>query len=167
MREAAFSLIAAWFGTAGEPGERMLAGYSFADFFAGSGAIALEAASRGAAPVLAVESDRRTAEIVKGNQRALRLELGVRAAKAESVVAGTPAQPFDVLWFDPPYALASTELDVLVAVAVANAWLAAGGLVVLERSSRSEPPSWPPSLTAMPPRRYGETTLHLATLEAS
>lgn len=167
MREAAFSLIAAWFGTAGQPGERMLAGYSFADFFAGSGAIALEAASRGAAPVLAVESDRRTAEIAKRNQRSLRLDVSVRPAKAESVVAGAPAQAFDVLWFDPPYALATAELDALVAVAVANSWLASGGLVVLERSSRSGPPRWPPSLTALPPRRYGETTLHLATLEAS
>ncbi|MFZ0530391.1 MAG: RsmD family RNA methyltransferase, partial [Propionicimonas sp.] len=67
VREAAFSLIADWAGTAGEPGARMLAGLSFLDLFAGSGAVALEAASRGARPVLAVESDPATARLARGN----------------------------------------------------------------------------------------------------
>jgi 16S rRNA (guanine966-N2)-methyltransferase len=73
VREALFSAIAAWLGTSAEPAERSLAGLAFCDLYAGSGAVGLEAASRGASPVLLVERDPRTAQVARGNSEALGL----------------------------------------------------------------------------------------------
>src|SRR6187200_3360511 len=63
VREALFSAIAAWAGRAAEPVEQSLAGLAFCDLYAGSGAVGLEAASRGAYPVLLIERDLRTAQL--------------------------------------------------------------------------------------------------------
>jgi 16S rRNA (guanine966-N2)-methyltransferase len=160
VREAAFSLIADWAGTAGAPAEEMLAGLSFMDLFAGSGAVALEAASRGAAPVVAVESDQATARIARGNAQAIGLPVTVLAATVEKILAGEPSR-FDVVWADPPYAVPGERLAPVLAAA--ERWLADDGLLVLERASRDEAPQWPPFVTDSWQRRYGETTLYFAT----
>lgn len=162
VREASFSLIADWAGTAGTAAEEMLAGLSFLDLFAGSGGVALEAASRGAAPVVAVESDQATARIARGNAKDIGLVVTVLAATVEKTLAGEPAAPFDVVWADPPYALTGEKLGPVLAAA-ADRWLAADGLLVLERSSRDPAPQWPPMVTDSWQRRYGETTLYFAT----
>ncbi len=161
VREASFSLIAAWAGTAGDAADEMLAGFSFLDLFAGSG-VALEAASRGAAPVLAVESDQATARIARGNAKETGLAVTVLAATVEQTLAGEPAAPFDVVWADPPYAVPAERLGPVLAAAI-DRWLAADGLLVLERSSRDPAPEWPPVVTDSWQRRYGETTLYFAT----
>ena len=162
VREAAFSLIADWAGNAGAPAEEMLAGLSFIDLFAGSGAVALEAASRGAAPVVAVESDQATARIARGNALGTRLSVTVLAATVERTLAGQPKDRFDVVWADPPYALTGDRLAPVLAAA-SERWVAEDGLLVLERASRDPAPQWPPSVTDRWERRYGETTLYLAT----
>ena len=161
VREAAFSLIADWAGTGGEPAEEMLAGLSFIDLFAGSGAVALEAASRGAAPVVAVESDQATARIARGNATDTRLPVTVLAATVERTLAGHPQARFDVVWADPPYALDGERLASVLAAA-AERWVAEDGLLVLERASRDQAPQWPFGVTDCWERRYGETTLYLA-----
>lgn len=161
VREAAFSLIADWAGTGGEPAEEMLAGLSFLDLFAGSGAVALEAASRGAAPVVAVESDHATARIARGNATDTRLAVTVLAATVERTLAGHPQSRFDVVWADPPYALNGEGLAPVIAAATER-WMADDGLLVLERASRDRAPQWPPDVTESWERRYGETTLYLA-----
>ncbi len=162
MREATFSLIADWAGTAGDGAENMLAGLSFIDLYAGSGAVALEAASRGAAPVVAVESDPATARIARGNAEAVGLAVTVLAATVEKALSGDPQARFDVVWADPPYALAGNRLAPVLAAA-AQRWVAEDGLLVLERASRYEPPVWPAGVTDSWERRYGETTLYFAT----
>lgn len=162
VREATFSLIADWAGTAGAGAEEMLAGLSFIDLYAGSGAVALEAASRGAAPVVAVESDQATARIARGNAQAIGLPVTVLASTVEKALAGDPQARFDVVWADPPYALSGDRLAPVLA-AVAERWVAEDGLVVLERASRDEPPVWPAGVTDSWERRYGETTLYFAT----
>ena len=162
VREATFSLIASWSGTAGAPAEEMLGGLSFLDLYAGSGAVALEAASRGAAPVVAVESDQATARIARGNARAVGLDVTVLASTVEKALAGEPQARFDVVWADPPYALPGDRLAPVL-VAAADRWVAEDGLLVLERASRDEPPVWPPGVTDSWERRYGETTLYFAT----
>jgi 16S rRNA (guanine966-N2)-methyltransferase len=161
VREATFSLIADWAGTAGDGAERMLAGLSFIDLYAGSGAVALEAASRGAAPVVAVESDQGTARIARGNAQALGLAITVLASTVEKALAGDPKAPFDVVWADPPYALPGERLAPVLAAA-AERWVATDGLLVLERASRDAPPLWPGNVTDSWLRRYGETTLYFA-----
>ncbi len=162
VREATFSLIADWAGTAGAGAEKMLAGLSFIDLYAGSGAVALEAASRGAAPVVAVESDQATARIARGNAQAIGLPVTVLASTVEKALAGDPQARFDVVWADPPYALPGDRLAPVLA-AVAERWVAEDGLLVLERASRDEPPVWPAGVTDSWERRYGETTLYFAT----
>ena len=78
VREAVFSAVAAWAGTADRPPEEALAGLAFCDLYAGSGAVGLEAASRGADPVLLVEQDRGTAQLIRRNAADLGLPVGVR-----------------------------------------------------------------------------------------
>lgn len=164
VRESAFNLIAGWAGTAGEPGASMLERFSFLDLFAGSGGMALEAASRGAAPVVCVEVHRPTAALAKANADAMGVGLTVVAESVEAFLAGPP-RPFDVVWLDPPYDLATAAVEAIV-TRVAAAWLADDGLVVVERATRGVPPRWPDALGDRRERRYGETTLFLAAKEA-
>jgi 16S rRNA (guanine(966)-N(2))-methyltransferase RsmD len=138
-----------------------LVGTRFVDLFAGSGAVGIEAASRGADAVLLVESDPRAVRTVATNVTAL--ELGevcrVRAAKAASVVAAGPDTAFDVVFEDPPYAVSDAELSALHEALLARNWLAPDALLVVERSVRSPAPPWPTQITLERSRRYGESML--------
>lgn len=165
VREAAFSLIADWAGTAGEPADTMLRGFGFLDLFAGSGAVALEAASRGAAPVVAVERDAPTAAVARRNAAALRLPVTVVTASVEAYLGGRPPARFDVAWLDPPYALDGDAVARLAGVLLERGWLAPDALIVAERATRDPAPDWPDALATTWSRRYGETTLHFATQE--
>lgn len=163
-REALFSTLATWVGAAGS--DEPLAGYAFLDLFGGSGAVGLEAASRGARPVLIVESDRRTAEIARRNAASTGLDVSVRADRAERVIAEPILAEqhmarFDVVWLDPPYDVPTAAVDALVADLVAHGRVAGDGLVVVERSGRSAPVSFPEGWESWH-RRYGETTLYYA-----
>lgn len=164
VREALFSALASWAGTVAEAPADALAGLAFLDLYAGSGAIGLEAASRGAEPVLLVESDARTAALARRNVATLALTVGVRATTVEALARATASQAYDVVFVDPPYALAADRLDAVVADLVAHGWLAPDGLLVLERSSRSTAPRWPDAVVDTWERAYGETVLHFAQL---
>ena len=120
----------------------------------------LEAASRGAAPVLLVEKDRRAAQIVRRNAGELDLAAVVQAMKVEQLVAAPAASPYDIVWLDPPYDLASSQVDGVVSDVVTQGWLADDGLVVVERSSRSAPLQWPDDLAEGWTKAYGETVVH-------
>lgn len=157
VREAVFSAIGSWSGGG-------LPGLGFLDLYAGSGAMGLEAASRGAGPVMAVESDRRTADLIRTNARGLGLPVEVRAVSVDQLLAEPPPRAYDVVWADPPYPVTSQHLDRLLGGLWQSGWLAANGLVVLERSSRDEAPHWPTGVDAWS-RRYGETTIHYAQEE--
>ena len=159
-REALFSALTAWAGRSGTAPEASLAGLAFADLYAGSGAVGLEAASRGAGPVLLVEADNRTAGVAAANARTLGLSARVLPIRAERWAQGPAEQAYDVVFADPPYDLAG--VDGLVDALIGNGWLAADGLLVVERSARSTPPVWPPALTESWQRRYGETVLWFA-----
>jgi len=161
VREAAFSLVGDWAGTLGEPADRMLEGLSFLDLYAGSGAVALEAASRGARPVWAVESDPGTARIARGNATEAGLPVTVVATTVEKALGAPPPARFDVVWADPPYDLPGERLAPVLA-AVQERWLASDGLLVVERATRDLAPVWPPELSERWDRRYGETTLYFA-----
>lgn len=178
MREAVFSAVAAWNGTAERAVSEQLAGQGFLDLFAGSGAVGLEAASRGAARVVCVEKDRRTAALIAGNARSTGLAGAVHsvggpvdryldgfAGRWFDPAAGAgqrfdPAQRFDIVWLDPPYAFDDEELDRLVATVVERV-LADDGLVAVERSSRGRGPRFPAGMVSWQ-NRYGETVVHLA-----
>jgi 16S rRNA (guanine966-N2)-methyltransferase len=138
-----------------------LAGARFVDLYAGSGAVGLEAASRGASCVLLVEADARAGRAARRNIDTLGAAPVVRlaATRVERAVAVPPDRPYDVVFADPPYALAAPDLAAVLAALVRHGWLAPDAVVVVERSSRDEPPLWPAELVEARGRRYGETTL--------
>ncbi len=109
VREALFSAIAAWAGTAAAPAEHSLVGLAFCDLYAGSGAVGLEAASRGANPVLLVERDPRTAQLAKDNAKALGLVVDVVISSVEQLLRRPPARDFDIVFADPPYELETSD----------------------------------------------------------
>ncbi len=139
-----------------------LDGCRFADLYAGSGAVGLEAASRGAAHVLLVESDARAARTVRANIAALDLSsrCRVQTTRLPGALAGGPGdRPYDVVFADPPYAVADEQVRELLRGLVEHAWLSPGAVVVLERSARSAPPEQVDGLAEDRSRRYGESVL--------
>lgn len=162
VREAVFSAVAAWNGTAERAVSEQLSGQGFLDLCAGSGAVGLEAASRGAARVVCVEKDRRTAALIADNARSTGLARVVRSVggPVDRYLEGFADERFDIIWFDPPYAFDDEELDRLVATAAERA-LAYDGLLAVERSSRGRAPQFPAGMVSWQ-NRYGETVVHLA-----
>lgn len=162
VREALFSALVTWAGGTEAPPEEQLAGVRLLDLFAGSGAIGLEAASRGASAVVLVESHRPAAELIRRNAVATKLADRTRvvATSAMSYLAGAP-EVFDVVWLDPPYSVGPDEVDAVLA-RIVDGWLAPDGLAVVERSARDAVPHWPAPLSQRWTRRYGETQLHFA-----
>jgi 16S rRNA (guanine966-N2)-methyltransferase len=151
VREALFSAIESWCGSLHE--------LRFLDLYAGSGAIGLEAWSRGAGVVTMVEADRRTARLVADNARALGFATAeVICSDVARVLSATPRAPYDVVFADPPYErdddAVAAELGLLT-----TGWLVPGAMVVVERSSRSPQPGWPDGIAGERHKRYGETTL--------
>jgi 16S rRNA (guanine966-N2)-methyltransferase len=130
------------------------------DLFAGTGAVGLEALSRGAALAVLVEADRAAAEVLRRNADTVGLP-GARIVRRPvvAVLAEPPDEPFDVVFADPPYALDDTALADLLAAVAGNGWLADGGVVVVERSARGRGPVWPDGITPLQDRRYGEGVL--------
>jgi 16S rRNA (guanine966-N2)-methyltransferase len=152
VREALFSALEAGLGT--------LSGLRFLDLYAGSGAVGLEARSRGAEAVTLVESDRRTAQLVQANAATLGFdEVEVLAQTVARVLDRRPGAPYDVVFADPPYPLDNAHVEAALTRLVANGWLAAEALVVVERSARSVEPAWPPGLVREREKKYGETVL--------
>ncbi|HCX84407.1 MAG TPA: 16S rRNA (guanine(966)-N(2))-methyltransferase RsmD [Micrococcales bacterium] len=159
----------------------LLDGARVLDLYAGSGALGLEAASRGAARVDLVESDRRAADVCRANARSLGLTGLVRThqAKVETFLAAStgstagssraagavPDGGWTLAFLDPPYDVDSSRVAAVLAALVPH--LAADAVVVLERSVRSEPVALPEGLEAWRDRRYGETVLHLLDHVAS
>jgi 16S rRNA (guanine966-N2)-methyltransferase len=132
------------------------------DLYAGSGALGLEALSRGAADAVFVEADRRAIEVLQRNIAELRLGGTVRSGQVEAVVAGSSSQPFDVVLADPPYAVNAAQLGAVLTGLAAGGWVADGALIVIERATRDGEPDWPPGFEPMRVKRYGDTALHWA-----
>jgi 16S rRNA (guanine966-N2)-methyltransferase len=133
----------------------------FLDLFAGTGAVGLEALSRGAEQAVFVESDRRAAGVLGDNVALLGLPgAQVHRCTAETYLAAVGAdEPFDVVFADPPYALEQAAVTRLVRAIADERWLRVGGVVVVERSWRDPGPEWPSEIKAIKQRRYGEGSL--------
>ena len=133
------------------------------DLYAGSGAIGLEALSRGARRVLLVESDARAAAVIKANVKAVALPgATVAVDRVERLLARPPTgtserERFDLVLADPPYALTDDAVTRVLTL-LQGGWLADDALVVIERATRSGPLDWPPGFLPSKSRRYGEAT---------
>ena len=160
VREAVFSAVAAWAGTADRPPDQALAGLAFCDLYAGSGAVGLEAASRGADPVLLVEQDRATIAHIRRTATDLGLSVAVRSGDVGALLRHPAETGFDIVFADPPYELPAATLDGQLADLDAHGWLNRSALVMLERSRRTPAPAWPVSVTETWSRAYGETTVY-------
>lgn len=140
-----------------------LTGMSVLDLYAGSGALGLEALSRGAASVLFVESDRQAAAVVERNIAALGLPgATLRRGNVSTVVAAGTTTPVDLVLADPPYDVDATDIEALLDALRAHGWTAPGAVVVLERAAGSPPLSWPAGWRPWQQRVYGDTRLELA-----
>jgi 16S rRNA (guanine966-N2)-methyltransferase len=155
-----------------------LAGARVLDLYAGSGAVGLEALSRGAGHVLLVEHGARATRVIRENIEAIGLPGAVLAAdRVERLLARGPASAggqdspasaggqdspaggrYDVVFADPPYALADTAVSQVLSLLAGQGWLAPGALVIVERATRSGPLNWPDGFVPDRSRRYGEAT---------
>jgi 16S rRNA (guanine966-N2)-methyltransferase len=141
----------------------VLDGAAVLDLYAGSGALGLEAASRGASTVLLVESDRAAAVVARRNAALTGIPgITVRAATVERTLSTAPPTAFDLVFIDPPYDIGEEVLEAVLIALVQQGWLSADALLVVERSSRSPEPRWPAGLEAEGERRYGETRIWFA-----
>ncbi|MGY1649961.1 16S rRNA (guanine(966)-N(2))-methyltransferase RsmD [Geodermatophilus sp. SYSU D01119] len=142
-----------------------LDGAAVLDLYAGSGALGLEALSRGAAQAVLVENGPRVLPVLRANVAAVGLP-GARvvAGSVPTVVGGAPPARFDLVLADPPYAVPAAEVLGVLGALVTGEWLAPGAVVVVERSSREEPWEWPTPLTGIRDRRYGEALLRYGRL---
>ena len=149
-------LFSTWQSLRGGPldGERVL------DLYAGSGAVGLEALSRGAGHTLLVEADARAARTVRANVKALGLPgAEVKAGRAELIIQSPPPeQPYGLVFLDPPYAVTDDDLREILITLRVQGWLAEEALVTVERSTRGGEFRWPDGFEAVRARRYGEGT---------
>lgn len=154
-REGLFSGVLAMLGT--------LEGAAVLDLYAGSGAVGLEALSRGATDVVLIESDDTAAQVIRRNIEAVGLPGArlVRDRVARALRRGPPAPglPRALVFADPPYSAADDEISEVLAALAEHGWLASDALVIIERDARSGPPPWPVGYTHDRSRRYGETVL--------
>lgn len=152
VREAMFSAIDAGYGS--------ISGLRFLDLYAGSGAVGLEAMSRGAGLVTLVEHDRRTASLIRENAKTLGFSaVEVIASTVTRAIAHAPRAPYDVVFLDPPYAMELEEVATILATLRSNYWLAEDALVVVERSTRGRGLGWPEGFIGERSKKYGDTTL--------
>jgi 16S rRNA (guanine966-N2)-methyltransferase len=153
VREALFSTAESHLGT--------LAGRRFLDLFAGSGAVGLEARSRGADHVLLVEHDRAATRLIEDNARSLGFDdVEVRLLRAERLAVLPPGGgPFDVVFLDPPYDVPTKHVGEILGELRLGGWLGADALIVVERRSKGESWAWPEGFEALQSKRYGETML--------
>lgn len=137
-----------------------LTGARVLDLYAGSGAVGLEALSRGADAAVFVESDPIAAKVIAANIAALAMPGATisRSPVARFLAAAAPA-PFDLVFADPPYLLDSDELRGALHSLAEPGWLAAGAQLVIERSARSAEPDWPAGFAEGGRKRYGDTML--------
>lgn len=156
VREAIFSALEA---------RDVIDGARVLDLFAGSGALALEALSRGARRVTMVEKAPQAGALLKANAELIRSAGKLDALSARVVIASVaaylgnpPSEHYDIVFIDPPYDLSDAEVEHALEILVPH--LAEDAEIVLERSTRSPLPELPAEIVLNKSKAYGETTIH-------
>jgi len=164
-REGLFSTLESEFGS--------MSGLRFLDLFCGTGAVGVEALSRGAEYVVAVESDPVTSSVASENfslvsaseRRAkiftMRVDLFLEIFQQQS------QPPFDVIFMDPPYESSNSEIEIILQRIVQYQFLQLRGVIAVERKSKSKPFLWPEMMEELKVRSYGQGSIFYGNYSAS
>ena len=160
--------------------EDRLSGAQVLDLFAGTGALGFEALSRGAQNLVAVESSGRVAGLLSRSAAGLRhhpawdsdMDIRVSRSRAERFArplssghedAGLSEACFDLVFMDPPYDLSTEDCQSIMTDLTAREMVDDGGMIILERSTRTQPPTAPEGWAIDHARTYGETAVYYIT----
>jgi 16S rRNA (guanine966-N2)-methyltransferase len=149
VRQALFDMLwhAPWAGRAALDGARVL------DAFAGTGALGLEALSRGAAHATFLENARPALAALRANIAACREEANSTVLPADATRPPPAPAACGLVFLDPPYA--GGLLARAIAALAAAGWIAPGALLVAESAAEAEPPPLPPGFEAIAARQHG------------
>ena len=161
-REGLFSSLESEFGS--------MADLDFLDLYSGSGAVGVEALSRGAHKVVSVEQHSATAEVarknfelVKGCERIFE----VLAQDAEKFVSAPTNNNFDIIFIDPPYEVSNKIIEKILLDIAQNNFLKSHGVIAVERESKSKEFNWPLPLVGVKVRSYGQGSIYYGGYSAS
>ena len=146
-------------------GPGRLVGARVLDLYAGSGALGLEALSRGAAEALFIDRDQAAAQAIRANIEMLGFDgrAVLRQTPVTSLLGGPrPGDPFDLALLDPPYDTPAADVEAVLRQLVEGAWLTPDATVVVERAASSSPLVWPAGWGSTWERCYGDTLVLFA-----
>ena len=164
-REGLFSSLESEFSS--------LQGLHFLDLFAGSGAVGVEALSRGASVVHAVESESSVESITTKNFQSIKLPNGIFRVFHTTVARFLESDhalekgKYDIIFMDPPYELSNQAIEELLEVIKDRDLLAPHGILAIERKSKSSPFTWPTGMEEIKVRSYGQGSIFYGGYSAS
>lgn len=158
-REALFSSLESEFGS--------LNNLAMLDLYCGSGAVGVEALSRGAALITGIDNDEKATNIARQNFELIEKLNGIGTYSVITMSVGKfldkPADfPYDIIFLDPPYELPNNEIEKNLTALVTGKFLKSSSVVALERDSKARPLKWPEGLVEVKLRKYGAATIHYA-----
>jgi len=158
-REAIFSTLTSEFGD--------FLGLQILDLFAGSGAMGLEALSRGASLVHCVEKDDAAAKTIATNASLVQKAQPVGVfhlfhMSAQKFVEGTPQNQYHFIYIDPPYDFSDSEISTILEKLHANNFFKDGAVIAIERASKTAQPVWPQGYEPSRTKVYGQASIYYA-----
>lgn len=158
-REALFSSLESEFGS--------LSDLSFLDLYCGSGAVGVEALSRGAALVTSIDNDEKATNIARQNFQLVEKITGIGTYSVITMSVGKFLDKqsdfsFDIIFLDPPYDLPNNEIEKNLSALVTQSFVKPSSIVAIERDSKARPLSWPAPLREVKVRKYGAATIYYA-----
>lgn len=159
-REGLFSSLLSEFGD--------FEGLNFLDLFAGSGAIGLEALSRGASVVHAVEKDENAGRTIKTNADLVKKgntlgDFHLYAMSVQKFLESPALTSYDIIYVDPPYDFPDSDLYKCLMELQAGGFVREGAVVAVERASKSSAVEWPDGFEALRERNYGQAVIYYAS----
>lgn len=155
-REALFSTLISEFGD--------FENIKFLDLFAGSGAVGLEALSRGASLVHSVEKDESASKTIRANQEIVEKAKPLGKFHLYSMSAqkflSNAGEEYDIIFIDPPYEFSDQATHELIKLILENKFCKTGGVIVIERATKGSYIKWPPPIKELRTKEYGVATLY-------
>ena len=160
-REALFSTLASEFGE--------FEGLNVLDLYAGTGAIALESLSRGAALVHAVEKDEQAQKSIASNYEAIKSAqcpgtFHLYGMSVHRFLQDPPIAPYHFIYIDPPYEVENTEVEKILKKIFNLNLLNKFGVIAIERDAKGKTFSWPEGFSELKVRSYGAGAIHYGVL---